>query len=362
VSSELEIMKKIIYLVFFLFPISTGYVYADNSEWQTLELVGKYTHSQPPKPDQIFNVQYRITNATLESVEAKDTSITFIANTTEKGILEVLFPRNYPYANYYGRDDFFLLINGYGTDAYYLPESTPMMDHVRPKIINDINRPPPHPITFSEKSDCHFVFYVPFYTFAEIQIAYGSNGLIPSPYYGDDVPQYCIKQTIVESDTTKKFPSPQKQLKEGTELFSIMCNEGLYRAIRQNEKPACLSLETFRTFFERNQINHRGLEFEKIALDSARDFILSSPTFSYDGMRGSLAYSITGIRESLPPQVTIEARFTNYHLGYGDESNRKDLTESWSQHTMKIGISGIGEIDSAIIDTDWDELHQRSLN
>lgn len=325
-------------------------------------MVGKYTNSQPPKPDQTFIVQYRVTNATLESVEVKD-SLTFVANTTEKGILEVKFPRNYPYANFADREGFILFINGYGTDVYYLPESTPMMDHVRPKIINDINRPPPHPYTFSEKTDCHFIFSVPFYTFAKIEIVYGGNGLIPSPYYGDEIPQYCNEQTIVDIDNNiQRHQPPQKQIQQGIDLYSVSCNEGLYRAIRQNEKPACLSLDTFRIFFERNQINHRGLDFEKIALDSARDFILSSPTFSYDGMKGSLAYSITAIRDSLPPIITVDARFTNYHPGYGAESNRKDLSENWSQHTMRLGISGIGKIDSAIIDTEWDEKRQKRLN
>ena len=354
--------KKVIILASLIFVVSINSAYADNSQWQTLELVGKYTNSQPEKPDQIFLVQYRVINATLESVEVKD-GLTFVADTREKGILEVKFPRNYPYANFGDREGFYLSINGYGTEAYYLPDTTPMMDHVRPKIINDINRPPPHPYTFSEKTDCHFIFSVPFYTFAKIGIGYGGNGLIPSPYYGDDVPEYCLKETIVDSNNNlQRYQPPQKQIQEGTELYSINCNEGLYRAIRQNEKPACLSLETLKTFFQRNLLNAHGIDYDKIALDSARDFILSSPTFSYDGMRGSLAYSITGIRESLPPYITIDARFTNYHPGYGGESNRKDLTENWSQHTMQLGIYGAGKINSAIIDTEWDEIHQKRLN
>ncbi|MGI0041364.1 MAG: hypothetical protein ACRD94_05295, partial [Nitrosopumilaceae archaeon] len=348
--------KKFTLLAFLILIVSINSAYADNSDWKTLELVGKYTNSQPPNPDQTFIVQYRVINATLESVESKD-SLEFIANTIEKGILEVKFPRNYPYANFADRDGFYLMINGYGSDVYYLPETTPMMDHVRPKIINDINRPPPHPYTFSEKTDCHFIFSVPFYTFAKIEIAYGGNGLIPSPYYGDDVPEYCIKETIVDTNNNlQRYQSPKKQIQEGVELYSINCNEGLHRAIRQNEKPACLSLETLKIFYERNLIIPEGIDYEKLALDSARDFILSHPTFSYDGMKGSLSYSITAIRESLPPYITVDAYFTNHHPGYGGESNRKDLTENWSQHSMQIGISGVGHIDSAIIDMEWDEV------
>lgn len=359
--------KKFVFLAFLIFIVSITSAYADNSDWKTLELIGKYTNSQPPKPDQTFIVQYRVINATLESVVAKD-GLEFVANTTEKGILEVKVPRNYPYANFADREGFYLFINGYGTEAYYLPETTPMTDQVRSKIINDINRPPPHPYTFSEKTDCHFVFSVPFYTFAKIGIGYGGNGLITSPYYGDDVPEYCIKETIVDTNNNlQRYQSPQKQIQEGTELYSINCNEGLYRAIRQNEKPACLSLETLRIFYERNLIISRGIDYERIALDSARDFILSSPTFSYDGMKGSLAYSITDVSELLavlatPPHITVDVRFTNYHPGYGNESNRKDLTENWSQHSMQIGISGVGDIESAIIDMEWDEVNQKLLN
>jgi len=243
-------MKKIIYFTFFLLSISLSYVYADNTDWQKLELVGKYTNSQPPKPDQTFKVQYRITNATLEYVEAKDYGITFVANTTDKGILEVMFPRNYPYANFAGRDDLYLFINGYGTDAYYLPESTPMMDHVRPKIINDINRPPPHPTTFSEKSDCYFVFYVPFYTFAEIAIGYGSNGLIPSPYYGDDVPEHCIAKTVVDTDITK-HSTPLKQFKSGIPSDEIKCRNTLILIQKYDGSPACVKPESIPKLIER---------------------------------------------------------------------------------------------------------------
>ena len=355
--------KKFVFLAFLIFIVSINSAYADNSEWQTLEWVGKYTNSQPAKPDQTFLVQYRVINATLESVEVKDYGLAFVADTREKGVLEVKFPRNYPYANFADREGFNLSINGYGAWHYYHPEEDIVLETAREKLINKINRPPPYPNTFSEKTDCHFIFSVPFYTLANIGIGYGGNGLIPSPYYGDDVPEYCIDETIVSANSNiERYQSPQKQIQEGAKPSSVNCNEGLYRATRQNEKPACLSLETLKTFFQRNLLNAHGIDYDKIALDSARDFILSSPTFSYDGIKGSLTYSITGIRESLPPYITIDARFTNYHPGYGGESNRKDFGEGWSQHTMQLGISGAGKINSAIIDTEWDEIRQKRLN
>src|SRR3990172_5129645 len=182
--------KKITFLVFLIFIVSINSSYASNTAWQTLELIGKYTNSQPPKPDQTFIVQYRVINATLESVEIKD-GLTFVADTREKGILEVKFPRNYPYANFADREGFYLGINGYGAWHYYHPEEDIVLETAREELINKINRPPPYPNTSSEKTDCHFIFSVPFYTLANIGIGYGGNGLIPSPYYGDDVPEYC---------------------------------------------------------------------------------------------------------------------------------------------------------------------------
>lgn len=170
----------------------------DSQEWKTMKIIGKYKNSDPPKPDQTFIAQYRVTNGTLISITGGQTEIIAITNTTEKGLLELKFPRNFPYTNLKWDGDFFLLINGYGTNVYYTPETTKMMDHVRDKIINKVNRPPPHPYTYEDVTDCHYIFRVPFYTYAKILIGYGANGLIKEPYRGDDVPENCINQTIIQ--------------------------------------------------------------------------------------------------------------------------------------------------------------------
>jgi hypothetical protein len=166
-------------------------------EWNTFEIIGKYKNSEPLIPDQTFIAQYRVINGTLESIKGDDTTVVAKVNTTDTGWFELKFPRNFPYKNTEIEDaDLFIGINGYGSDVYYLPETTPMMEHVREKILNKINRPLPHPHTYSEKTDCFFVFQIPFYTYAEITIVYGWNGLIEKPYHGDQVPEQCVQETM----------------------------------------------------------------------------------------------------------------------------------------------------------------------
>ncbi|MGI0009915.1 MAG: hypothetical protein ACREAE_00775 [Nitrosopumilaceae archaeon] len=242
-------MRSILFaflLVIFSAIFSLNTVFAEETGWKTFTLIEKYTNSDPQLPDRGFVAQYRVINGTISSIEGNEQHIIAkVQPTTEKGIFELKFPRNFPYANDYGREEFFIGINGYGAWHYYHPEEDIVLPHVREKLLNKVNRPPPYPETFSEKTDCYFVFSIPFYTYAEIEIGYGFNGLIQSPYLGDEVPEHCVNETIY-------LPSPLKQFKSGIQLEEIQCKEGLQLIIKSRDgSPACVKPDTATKLVER---------------------------------------------------------------------------------------------------------------
>ncbi|HSB57019.1 MAG TPA: hypothetical protein VLD38_04320 [Nitrosopumilaceae archaeon] len=245
--------------------------------WKTFEMVGKYHYSNPPLPDQTFIANYRVINGTLESIKGNDTIIVAVVNnTSEKGTFELKFPRNFPYTNGPGgmTGDFSIGINGYGSWHYYHPEDDIVLPYVREELINKINRPPPYPDSYNGRDGCYFFFSVPFYTHAKIEIIYGANGLIPEPYHGDKVPDYCLsgtvqteptleellekaRNTIVPAETVVDSNSPPlKQFKAGFFLNEIKCKKDFEFVLKSsNNLPACVKPETKLKLIERGWAN-----------------------------------------------------------------------------------------------------------
>lgn len=226
-----------------------GNVFADDTnsnQWHKLYLLGKFTHAYPPKPDQIFVAQYRVTNATLQSISGSG-AISVTVNTDDKGLFELKFPRNMPYTNLDPNvRDFFILINGFGSWSYYHPDS-PMTEDARKQLLNTISRPPPYPDSYSGSDDCYYLFSIPFYTYAKIDIEYGLNGLILSPYHGDNIAQSCSDSTIA------KLP-PLKQIEVGMSPKDVTCNVGLDIVIHPDNKTiSCMKPYTITKLTERGK-------------------------------------------------------------------------------------------------------------
>jgi hypothetical protein len=72
---------------------------SEEQEWETVYVVGKFLYSEPPIPDQIFKVQYRVVNGTVEKFVAGPFGAVAIVNAKGNGVLEIIYPRNYPYTN-----------------------------------------------------------------------------------------------------------------------------------------------------------------------------------------------------------------------------------------------------------------------
>lgn len=120
-----------------------------------------------------FNIQHEIQDVIMSNmIVAKVNSIG--SSNNNGGILEIKFPRNFPYSNSgSGIGMFDIYVNG-------IHESIEEKD----KRIT---------------TDCFFVFSIPFRG-SDVEMEMGVPSiLIKAPYHGDDVPDSCIPKTIVET-------------------------------------------------------------------------------------------------------------------------------------------------------------------
>ena len=97
--------------------------------------------------------------------------------------------------------------------------------------------------------------------------------------------------------------------------------------------------------------------FIATALDVARNFVQSSPTFGFDGIAESLRLGPLGATDV---GVRIDATFNSKHEGYGDRTGKK-LEELDVIHTMNIWVEN-GKVIYAYTDGQWDELNQKPIS
>ncbi|HSD05476.1 MAG TPA: hypothetical protein VLB45_06985 [Nitrosopumilaceae archaeon] len=98
---------------------------------------------------------------------------------------------------------------------------------------------------------------------------------------------------------------------------------------------------------------------EILPLNIAREFVISSPTFAFDGMEETLQVQLSSVTDEATPEYEIHANFDSRHGGYGDRTGQM-VTEAITPHLMVITISD-GKVVSAIIDGTWDEINQKLL-
>ncbi|MGI0081928.1 MAG: hypothetical protein ACREAG_01300, partial [Nitrosopumilaceae archaeon] len=98
---------------------------------------------------------------------------------------------------------------------------------------------------------------------------------------------------------------------------------------------------------------------ETLALMAAEKFVISSPTFSFDGIPNSLDLDIDTVRKSIPPVVTINGEFESRHPGYG---YRGDVPNEKTIQRITIEVAQTNKTHSAIIDDIWDEIAQKPID
>jgi len=94
---------------------------------------------------------------------------------------------------------------------------------------------------------------------------------------------------------------------------------------------------------------------EGVNEEIARNYLLDSPTFKFDGIADSLELNAT-YALALPYNWIFVYDFECAHTGYGDRSGQY-LEQVVTPHTARITVLE-GEVTSATIDTIWAMVNQ----
>ncbi len=96
-------------------------------------------------------------------------------------------------------------------------------------------------------------------------------------------------------------------------------------------------------------------DIEKIALD----FLMSGPTFSFDGIPESIIILERYTMESYPEQHIVVISFNTTHAGWGNREGTF-IAQVITSHSIRIKIVE-NKVNSAVIDGKWDELKQEQI-
>lgn len=92
----------------------------------------------------------------------------------------------------------------------------------------------------------------------------------------------------------------------------------------------------------------------------AENYLVKAPTYNFDGIPGSII--ITGVHKARTPVPTwlVTSSFRCEHPGYGDRTG-KELEHAVTGHSAYLIVQE-GEVVSALIDGEWDELNQEYVS
>lgn len=93
------------------------------------------------------------------------------------------------------------------------------------------------------------------------------------------------------------------------------------------------------------------------ALGVAQKYIVTSPTFAFDGLPNTLDVEDVSVMESYPIQYKIRIAFDSTNAGFGDRTGQM-LAQVMTHHKMDIIVSE-GSVISAVTDDAWDELNHQ---
>ena len=188
--------------------------------------------SDPHKPDQIFRIYYRVINGTINDFSTFDTSlhqlVVNISSTTNNGtaMLEIKFPRNYPYSNNPG-------MNSGGIDNFAVFVQHLDQKQGQPIVVN------------GSTTDCFFDFSIPVTSNAKVQLVAPSLVSTGLKYHGDNtIPASCISDTVVPNVPTKKDGTiaPLQQYRAGVAAKDVVCPvEYPILVIRSDGMPYCVN-------------------------------------------------------------------------------------------------------------------------
>lgn len=215
-------LSLIPYFTYYAFSLSEST--ENNKSWEKHYLLGQFSDTDL-ESNKIFLIEYRTLNGTVDSFTHENLS-TLVAETNgNDGVFELKFPRNYPYTNDPKQspgNNFFVLENRIETASF-----TKRID------------------------ECHFVFSIPYSGQTQIKIGwtYLLSGSELLKNHGDEIPEHCKNQTIVEG------LRPLHQFKAGVESNNIQCKEEFELAIKISDgTPACVKSATKLKLIERGWV------------------------------------------------------------------------------------------------------------
>lgn len=225
-SAGKSVISLIVASVFL--PVLFAQADAAEEEWKTAYAVGKFHNAEPPKPDQIFKIQYRVVNGTLENFKVlQEINDVLISNgisanvaSDTHGELQIKFPRNFPHTNGPGP---------VGPEGLLFFIGVP----TKPETQMEVS---------SRATECLFLYSVPFSGRVEIQM-WTTSILTKSPYHGDEIPDSCLPHTT----TTR----PSHQVMAGIALRDVVCPEGLQVITNPDGRPYCVTPHSLDSLKER---------------------------------------------------------------------------------------------------------------
>ena len=97
---------------------------------------------------------------------------------------------------------------------------------------------------------------------------------------------------------------------------------------------------------------------EEVSRQIAEDFVMNSPTYRFDGLPESFAYSESEILKS-PYSRQFMYTFESRDAGYGNRADMM-LAQVITPHTALITVVQ-GKVDDAVLDGKWDMLKQQEI-
>jgi hypothetical protein len=156
--------------------------------------------------------------------------------------------------------------------------------------------------------------------------------------------------------------SPLKQVSDGIDIQDVQCKKditkGYVLSLTQDNKPVCVTAKSYIELKNRGWLSENS--HKVFALSTAKKFIESTPRFSSDGVDGSLKLTISSMRESLPPVVSVRGSFNLHSSGYANNTDSFGNNDTY-HHEIEMVITQNNKIHSAIVDDTWDEIGQKFL-
>ena len=144
----------------------------------------------------------------------------------------------------------------------------------------------------------------------------------------------------------EKISTPRHQIESGVKLQDVRCKEdrhkGYVLALRNDNQPVCVMASSYEKMLDRKTISEKS--FETIALEAARDYVLSNQDISSSIVDDSLKLYVYMTRNSIPPAFIIKGSFESTTPLYDDSTS---LT-----HDIEITLVQYNKIHYAQLDNE----------